>query len=128
MRRGLAIVGVAVAVLAVWRPGIAFADIRPQCPSLIAYDLDGQTWAPSDGDVAAVRAPIQMRTDGLVCSGGPVAGFALAWIGIENSAKTSLVAIGFDHFYDSNLGTGRYCRFWATDGSSAHDYGCGNTA
>jgi hypothetical protein len=69
-----------------------------------------------------------MRIDGLVCTGGPEIGFSAAWIGIDNTAETSITQIGFIHQWDSALGTGIYCRFWAIDGGGVHDYGCGNTS
>lgn len=97
----------------------------PSCPSSTAYDFASNAWYPSDGDVGGIRAPVNLRRDGSVCTGGPQLGFAAGWIGIENSAGTSIAQIGFIHVYDPNLGVGKYCEFWAIDGGAAHLYNCG---
>jgi hypothetical protein len=81
-------------------------------------------WTPGSGDISGVRAPIEMRFDGLVCGGGPEEAFASSWIAIESSAGNSITQIGFLHFFNSVLGTGEFCRVWAIDGGAAHTYGC----
>jgi len=94
------------------------------CPSSVASDFDGMEWTPGSGDISGVRAPIEMRFDGLVCGGGPEEAFASSWIAIESSAGNSITQIGFLHFFNSVLGTGEFCRVWAIDGGAAHTYGC----
>jgi hypothetical protein len=58
--------------------------------------------------------------------GGPEPGFSAAWVAIENTAGSRITQIGFIHVYDSTLGVGKICRFWAIGSGVAHEYGCGN--
>ncbi len=96
----------------------------PSCPSSKASDFVSEAWYPTDAVVAGIRAPVQLRTDGTVCSGGPEPGFAATYVAINNTAGSEIDQIGFIHVYDSSLGAGKYCRFWAIDGGGAHAYLC----
>jgi hypothetical protein len=85
MRSYIAIVAVLAAVLAVSGARAVPAATDFSCPSSVASDFDGMEWTPGSGDISGVRAPIEMRFDGLVCGGGPEEAFASSWIAIESS-------------------------------------------
>jgi hypothetical protein len=102
------------------------ASALPGCPGSQDYDYVSNAWLPSDDFLAGIRAPIQARIDGAVCTGGTELGFAAAWIAINKLDGSSITQIGFLHVYDPDLGVGKVCRFWAIDGGTAHNYGCGS--
>lgn len=95
----------------------------PQCPSENDVQVWGQ-WAPTNGIVNGIRAPVELRTDGLLCLNEP--GFLPAvteYIGIENSAATRIAQIGFQHHFTSG-GVVENCRFWATGTGTPTFYDC----
>lgn len=122
--RPLAVVLATVAMTHVL--GVQPALAIPSCPGSHAYDFVSSAWYPNDNQVAGIRAPIETRKDGAVCSGGPTLGFAASWIAIEKSDASRITQIGFIHIYNSQLQTGQHCRFWAIGSGAVHTYGCGN--
>ncbi len=132
-RRMAVIAGMAVATVvtvallspaAYARPASAAAPANPACSAQDKYDFVGWKWAPSNNDVVGVRAPINMRTDGLLCSDAGHDAFAANWIAIVSQKTGGITQIGFDHDYNSQ-GESVWCRFWAIGTGVAHDYKCG---
>jgi hypothetical protein len=116
MRRGLAMMAMmacAVAGLVTGgsRAAPALAQVGRTIPtcSNTKTNFAGNFWQRSDNDVEGIRAPIDLRRSGVVCR---TKGVAAAWIGIEPGANGAVTQIGFFHYYDPNLGTGRFCKFW----------------
>lgn len=125
MKRCITIAAVVVAVVAFsGTRAVPASGANPTCPAKLAGDMQGMTWMPPRSDLSGVRAPIEMKTDGLVCSGGTYYGFAASWIGIESGGFNSITQVGVYHFYNNGTGTGEFCRFWAIDGGAPHTYGC----
>jgi hypothetical protein len=84
----------------------------------------GWGWTPSNQDVEGVRAPINMRTDGLLCSNIHQDPFAANWIAIVQQNGSGITQIGFVHEPNSQ-GQFVWCRFWAIGEGVSHDYDCG---
>jgi hypothetical protein len=95
----------------------------PGCPSSVASDFVKSHWTPNDDDVNGIRAPIKVRRDGRVCTGGPELGFAAAWISIEDQGGTGITQIGWIHIYDPSIGAGKWCRFFAIGVGAVQTYG-----
>jgi hypothetical protein len=102
------------------------------CPFTVKPDFVSENW--SDGntyDVTGVRAPIQVRYTGTVCSssGNPQPeedGFDAAWISLEPSDSSSVVQIGIEH--ESIPGGQQWCSFYAQVNSrdDFHRIACGS--
>ena len=90
---------------------VARAGTGP-CPSP-SYQFVYDEWSPTDGDIAGMRSPIQLRRTGDVCS---PSGVLYEWVGTYNSATVEISQIGWAHYLP--LG---FCRFtyWASSGSSS---------
>jgi hypothetical protein len=83
-------------------------------------DFVFQDWTRSLNDVQGIRAPIDLRTNGVVCSPN---GTSSSWIGIQDGSH--LTQIGFLHYYDTNLQTGVFCKFWENLPNPPQLYSCG---
>jgi len=89
----------------------------PTCPSGSVQDTQViSEWRPSNGIVDGIRAPVELRTDGLLCTDySPyIVPVLYDWIGIESSNNTEIAQIGWEHTFGSD--GSEYCRFWAIDG------------
>jgi hypothetical protein len=114
--------GLLVSQLVGLRPALA---VNPPCPSF-RTSAPFWLWTRSDVAVFGIRAPVQMRTNGLLCLPVSDLPFAAAWIGIQQEVGNGITQIGFVHHYNSS-GVGVYCRFWAIGTGSPHFYDCGGT-
>jgi hypothetical protein len=99
------------------------APPNPSCSNTDVEFVD-QTWTRSLNDVLGVRAPIDLRTNGVVCA---TDGTSSSWIGIQNAAGDQLTQIGFLHYYDTSLQTGVFCKFWENVPNPPQEYDCGIT-
>jgi hypothetical protein len=92
------------------------------CNSGTYAAFEGSAWQPADHTVAGVRAPVQLRRDGLAC-GTAGNGAVSTWIAIQQGGSgVGIAQIGYAHFYDPVNGQ-RYCRFWATgDGTNGQSH------
>jgi hypothetical protein len=83
------------------------------------------TWFdyPGDNNVGGVRAGIQVRKDGAICSTGGGVGTGL-WIGLqeENLLGNHLYQAGFFWILDSQ-GSPHMCKFWEAYPNNSHLYG-----
>jgi hypothetical protein len=123
VRRAVARLFMLISVAAtVFQPIPAFA-VLPDCPSPQAYDFIKSHWTPSDNNVTGIRAPLKVRLDGLVCKDTTYPGFAAAWIAIENQDSNGITQIGWIHFYDPSIDSGKWCRFFAIGTGAVQTYG-----
>jgi hypothetical protein len=111
------VAGIVVNLVAYAPPALANPACQTYRPNFASW-----TWTPSSNDVAGVRAPILIRTDGELCSGGNQT-FITAWIGIQDQHSNGITQIGYDRHFNSS-GTAEHCRFWAIGTGSPHYYDC----
>ena len=93
------------------------------CPSTANHDWVGAQWTTSSA--IGVRAPVQMRKTGTVCTtqGSQEPDQDSDWIAIVSGSY--IVQAGTIHLYNDALSASQYCRFWAIGTRTVHKYGCG---
>ena len=98
------------------------------CPGSQTHDNKGIFGVPPDNEIGGVRAPIQARLDGTVCSAAPFGpdSFSAAWLAVEEgNTGNGISQIGITHIYSGLLGSAGFCKFWAIgSGTDYHLYGC----
>lgn len=126
MRRSFALIGVTVLVLSLAQVFAAGTASAATCPSSPHHDWVSSAWNTTSA--RGVRAPVQLRKTGTVCtvSGSQEQDQDSDWIAIEPGNAQKIVQAGFVHLHNYSLGVNQYCRFWANGGGAVHAYKCGS--
>jgi len=130
--RGLAVTAMAIGAVVgtvVGPAGAASAaPANPTCNSNSGSTWDGWQWIPgSSNHLYGVRAPVKLRTDGLLCTNSKNNSTSSVWIAIQATNGSGFVQIGFIHKFNSS-GVGEWCRFWENNNNLPQAYDCGNDA
>jgi hypothetical protein len=113
--RGALVAVIVIPAFSFTTTGVAVA--LPSCGPL-EYDWIGHQWQDNtDAQIKGVRAPIQLRKDSTLCSGGTDP-FTANWIAITDTTN-QISQAGWVHE------DGAYCAFWAVNTGTSHDYSCG---
>jgi hypothetical protein len=107
------------------KPALASTLNDPSCPSSSPHSFVGWLWARSGNDIFGMRAPVQTRFDGLLCTNSAGDAFATGWIAIEaNDSSGRITQIGIIHHFRS--GSAAWCRVWAVGTGVPNFYDCGD--
>lgn len=108
--------------------GIASAaPVDPGCNSNGTSTWAGFDWVPnSSNHLYGVRAPVKLRSDGLLCTDSVHDSTSSVWIMIQSTVVQHFVQIGFIHKFNSN-GVGEWCRFWETSSNLPQTYDCSDS-
>jgi hypothetical protein len=96
---------------------------NPPCNVGLGNVQEGGYWAPANGDAEGIRAPINLRKDGELCTTAMSDDFASDWIALTQNTGAGITQIGWDHHWNSGGGV-EYCRFWAIGTGHPNFYDC----
>lgn len=126
--RGMAIIVLAAGAIISPSRSAPAALANPACNANGNSSWAGFYWQPGGTDhLYGVRAPVKLRTDGLLRADSSNDATSSAWLMIQTVSGSQFVQIGFIHRFNSN-GVGQWCRFWETSNNLPQAYDCASDA